>query len=54
MEFSIIHPFWGKLYNIHFQATKVTNIHNLPNSSQIHIFDSKMNIILAGSWETLG
>jgi len=47
MKFFIIRQFWQKLHNIYFQATNITNMHDLPNSSQIHIFDSKINITLA-------
>jgi len=43
-------PTLAKWHNVYFQATNITNIHNLPNSSQIYILDSKINITLAWSW----
>ena len=50
MGFPIIHTFGQNSHNIHFQATNLTNIHNPPNLSQIIIFNWKINISLAWSW----
>ena len=50
MEFSIICLFRQNLYNIYFQAINTSNIHKSPNLSQITIFDSKIHLNHAWSW----
>jgi len=46
----IIHPFWQNSHDIHFETTNITDIHNPSNLSQMNIFDSKLHLTYAWSW----